>query len=302
MEKRDFLLTNPKVSKSARRHVAQFEEVDKMKSQQLAQPPFQKGGHMAPYDATEQHSSQQAGSCTGVIVQTGEIQINDESISNDEFNENPIKSVTIYSKHANTKQMAVNDDEDTVEEYLDPILEKEIELEFQSLWNSQLEEEESYHSEGPSNKPTEEKPDEIFTGPLNEPPIDQLGSNLLELKGYQEDDSKTPGQEESPTLKESQNIPPHTPSRTIGKEITIPGPPPDIDLSNYSWRFIQGSWNFMANEAGDDIAASTEPIRSDNLEDNTKGDPSYKKGAPHWSSQGTAVTPHKEATVKRLGL
>ncbi|KAJ0980298.1 hypothetical protein J5N97_008553 [Dioscorea zingiberensis] len=183
--------------------------------------------------------------CDVVTWQPSKDHINNVSISNTEDNENLTLSITDYSKAENTNQ---NDDEElSDDDYLDPILERQIELEFKALWNSQIEGEESIHSESPNKEPIREessgnKPISPYFESLPEQPSTNVGDLIRPSTQRQLNDhegaGKTPDQRESPISEERQKTHPHSPTRSKGHEIIIPGPLSDIDISNYSWRLI----------------------------------------------------------------
>ncbi|KAJ0979896.1 hypothetical protein J5N97_015370 [Dioscorea zingiberensis] len=282
---------NSKANKFEMGRVATSEHKEKQIPQQYDQQITTKKrekGQVAGDEGADQHSSHHIGSCNVVIGQTNKTHVNNISTSCEEENENPTQVINIYSKTENINQ--IDDEEDSDEDYLDPILEREIELEFKALWNSQMEGEESNHSEGPNNEHTDVEHNENYlTSPHIEAPTTQQGAVIMAppdpntqypLQVY-DDDGKTTRQMESPIVEERANTPLHSPTRNRVQEITIPGPHRDIDISNYSWRFIQGAWNFMANPVWDDIATSLEPteqgIQKEGLRGNPTG-PAQRKG------------------------
>ncbi|KAJ0970950.1 hypothetical protein J5N97_018909 [Dioscorea zingiberensis] len=144
-------LDDPKASKVAHGHVAQSELVVQNTPKQPDHM-LTKNGHVAHHgEMADQVSSQQIGSCDVASWHPSKHHANNVCISNEDVNEKPTQSFTVYSNLENKNQK--EDDEDSDEDYLDPILEREIELEFKTLWNSQMEVEESNHSGSPIIEP-----------------------------------------------------------------------------------------------------------------------------------------------------
>ncbi|KAJ0978382.1 hypothetical protein J5N97_013856 [Dioscorea zingiberensis] len=201
--------------------------------------------HVASDGVVDQQSSQNIGSCNVEAGQPNKARVNNTSTSIEEVNENQTQAITIYSKSKNLVQK--EDDDDSDEVYLDPIIERQIELEFEALWNSQLEGEESNHSGGPNKEhKDEEQNGNNLTSPSTDPPIIQPGANIMALLGPttqnplqgHDDDSKSSYHLDNPIPDARPNSPLHSPTRNMNQGITIPGPHPDIDISNYSWRLV----------------------------------------------------------------
>ncbi|KAJ0962566.1 hypothetical protein J5N97_027688 [Dioscorea zingiberensis] len=169
---------------------------------------------------------------------------------NEKDNDKLTQPLIHYSTSENIIQSENEDDSD--EEYLDPILEREIELKFETMWKTQLDGEASNHSESPTKihidmGPNEISPPKPIHGSLGD---DQtcIARPIIQSPTLEHGDgSKTSKQRESSTPAVTPDIPPQTPSRIKGKEPIIIGPHPDIDLSNHTWRLIHGSWIFMEN-------------------------------------------------------
>ncbi|KAJ0978759.1 hypothetical protein J5N97_014233 [Dioscorea zingiberensis] len=231
-------LADPKTSRSAQGHVAQSEPMEHITPQQLDQMVTKKG-HVACNEVVDQASSQQIDSYNDATWHPTKDHINNISICTEEVNEKLTKSISDYSKPENINQQ--EDEVDSDEDYLDPILEREIELEFKALWNSQMEGEESNHSGSPIKEPIGVEPSgHNFTSPnieplLNQPMtdvMDPIGPSIQSQLHDHEAVSKSPNQTESPSLIGKQKTPSHSPTKIRGQEITIPGLHPNIDISN----------------------------------------------------------------------
>ncbi|KAJ0962519.1 hypothetical protein J5N97_027641 [Dioscorea zingiberensis] len=240
MEKISSHPTAPKASNLASGCVAQCGAVDQMRSQQPDWQPSQQPRCVAHSEATDLFSSQHENSCDILSKKMNSCDIatwhsskghaNDVLFSFEEANENPTQPITIYSKPENTKQIE-DDDDKSDEEYLDPILVREFELEMEPMWKSQLEGEESNLCDDLNDKSIGEDQDgSIPTSPLIDPLTDPHGTNTMALLGPtiqsplsgHEKDSKAPNQFESPTPEEIPNTSLlHTPTKIRGQEITI---------------------------------------------------------------------------------
>ncbi|KAJ0963583.1 hypothetical protein J5N97_028705 [Dioscorea zingiberensis] len=127
-------------------------------------------------------------------------------------NENKTQPLTNYSHSANMIQ-SVNDadSEDSDEDYLDPILEREIELEFETMWKSQLNGDDSNYSESPTNNHIETDPNEINNpkspyGPPGDDPICIVRLNTQSPTQEHGDNRKTPMLSESSTPEASSSL------------------------------------------------------------------------------------------------
>ncbi|KAJ0988262.1 hypothetical protein J5N97_006618 [Dioscorea zingiberensis] len=226
---------------------------------------------MAQWEVGDQLSAHHVGSCDVNDHVTEHVNV---SSSNDEINETLTQPINIYSKSEDTKPTDADDDSD--EDYLDPVLERQIELEFDALWNSHWEGDESNHLEGPNNEPTGKEPNRnIPTSPHTDTISDPPGKHATEWPSPsiqsplcgQKDDSITHNQLDTPISTKSPNSQAHCPINSKGQEIIIPGSLPDIDISNHTWRFIQGSWNFIENSVWKELTASFEHAGEGNQKD-----------------------------------
>ncbi|KAJ0967592.1 hypothetical protein J5N97_024509 [Dioscorea zingiberensis] len=260
-------------------------------------------GHLALIDEVVQISSHHEGSCDTATWQASKEHENPIFTSNEDSNDNLIKPITTYSESEKTKLNM--DDVDTDEEYLNPELEREIELEFEGLWNSQLGGEESKQYDYSDDKSTgDDLVENTLVSPLTEPPGGEPPSMERPIHTaspiYEhEDGNKEPNPEERSPHGDPPDTQPYTPESLKGKEPTIHGLQPDIDLSNHSWKFINGSWNFMANSAWEGIIARNTLVGQGAREEDRE-DIANKEGTEHGHKHKAAMAPPKEA-IRRSG-
>ncbi|KAJ0983131.1 hypothetical protein J5N97_011386 [Dioscorea zingiberensis] len=203
--------------------------------------------------------------------------LNNASSSNEEVNdvnENLPHSIAIYSKPETTTKRDNEVEGDSDEIYLDPDFEKQIELEFQSLWNPQSEvegkgdnnpEEQCYQQS--KGDPGENIFKSTTIGKVDRNTTDPRSPSPQSLRNQYEGDSRPTTQKENPASGTKPNKTMETPSRDKGKAIKIPRPHPNIDLSKYAWRILHGSWTFMENTAWESMNASTDPTVQGNQEE-----------------------------------
>ncbi|KAJ0986786.1 hypothetical protein J5N97_005142 [Dioscorea zingiberensis] len=110
-----------------------------------------------------------------------------------------------------------------------------------------------------ADQPVEDRPDKHMPheepnagfDQTSGPPLDESGgANLIITHG-----EKTP----VPTEEQPERRSPNTQPTLKGKDSNIPGPDPDMDLSNHTWRSYRGSWILISDEAWEKLTAGVDP-------------------------------------------